>query len=128
MDWGRVGKMALVGFVFDPLNHGWYTFLDRALRGRTLYTIIRKVLADQLVFAPIVINSFFITICTLEGVHIKETMRELQVKFWPTYMVDWAVWPAAQTSMSLRSIELHISQTIPWISRENWFVESDLHS
>ena len=61
VDWGRVGKMALVGFVFGPLNHGWYTFLDRALRGRTLYTIIRKVLADQLVFAPIVISSFFIS-------------------------------------------------------------------
>jgi protein Mpv17 len=87
VDWGRVSRMSLVGFVFGPLNHGWYTFLDRVLRGRTLGTIVRKVLADQLVFAPTMICSFFITICTLEGVHVRETMKELQLKFWSTYMV-----------------------------------------
>jgi protein Mpv17 len=96
VDWGRVSRMSLVGFVFGPLNHGWYTFLDRVLRGRTLGTIVRKVLADQLVFAPTMICSFFITICTLEGVHVRETMKELQLKFWSTYMVDCTVWPVAQ--------------------------------
>lgn len=97
LDWNRTLRMAILGVCMGPLNHGWYRLLDRVLVGTSGRTVFRKVLADQVVMAPICCSFFYVGMCTLERRSLAETKHELATKFWPTYKTDWSLWPAAQT-------------------------------
>lgn len=52
--------MAILGFCLGPVNHYWYVALDRMLPGRTALTVGKKVMADQLVMAPVCSSVFYI--------------------------------------------------------------------
>ena len=95
-DWARTGRMAILGTCLAPLDHFWYTALERILPAITARTIVKKVLLDQIVMAPICCSLFFIGMSAMEGHNKKECVDELKAKFWPTYKMDWQVWPAAQ--------------------------------
>ncbi|XP_011405251.1 PREDICTED: mpv17-like protein 2 [Amphimedon queenslandica] len=95
-DWHRTGRMGVLGCCLGPLDHFWYTALDRLLPAITAGTVARKVLLDQLIMAPICCSLFYLGMSAMEGRSRKDCFNELQVKFWPTYKVDWQVWPAAQ--------------------------------
>lgn len=112
VDWSRTLRMATLGVCMGPLNHGWYTMLDKILVGTAGKVVFKKVLADQLVMAPICCSFFYVGkmhfyvarrirldgsttdhyflslgMCTLEGRGMAETKKELRTKFWPTYKV-----------------------------------------
>ena len=60
VDWRRTLRMAGLGIVMGPLNHGWYKVLDLAVKGAPGGAVVfKKVLADQLVMAPMSIFVFF---------------------------------------------------------------------
>lgn len=60
IDWGRAMRMAVLGVVMGPLNHGWYKVLDLAVKGAPGRAVVfKKVLADQLVMAPMSICVFY---------------------------------------------------------------------
>lgn len=59
VDWKRTARMATLGFCMGPINHSWYWFLDRVLVGTGAKMIGKKVLADQLVYAPVCCTFFF---------------------------------------------------------------------
>ena len=42
-----------------PVNHSWYWLLDRVIVGGGAKMIGKKVLSDQLIFAPVCINLFY---------------------------------------------------------------------
>ena len=52
--------MTTIGLLAGPFVHGWYRFLDTALKGTSKSTIAKKVLADQLVAAPCLLAGFFV--------------------------------------------------------------------
>ena len=60
LDWKRTARMAILGMCMGPLNHGWYKFLDSVLVGVTGRVVFKKVLADQLVMAPICCSFFYV--------------------------------------------------------------------
>ena len=60
VDWNRALRMATLGMCMGPLNHGWYRILDKALVGVTAKVVFKKVLADQLVMAPICCSFFYV--------------------------------------------------------------------
>lgn len=60
VDWKRTGRMATLGFCMGPLNHSWYLFLDRLILGAGVRMVAKKVLADQLVMAPVCCSVFYI--------------------------------------------------------------------
>ena len=60
LDWARVGRMGTLGLCTGPLNHFWYLYLDRLLPGATVRIVLKKVLADQIVMAPICSSVFYI--------------------------------------------------------------------
>ena len=59
-DWARTGRMAILGTCLAPLDHFWYTALERILPAVTARTVVKKVLLDQIVMAPICCSVFFI--------------------------------------------------------------------
>lgn len=63
LDWARVGHMATLGLCMGPLNHFWYLHLDRLLPGATGKIVLKKVLADQIVMAPICCSVFYVGEC-----------------------------------------------------------------
>lgn len=95
--WRRTGKMFLAGALVAPLGHAWYSFLDRRLPGVAAMTIVKKVLTDMLVAAPVFIYSLVVVVGMLDGQTYAEAWRELRSKFLLLYVVDCAVWPVAQT-------------------------------
>ena len=60
LDWARCTRMALLGFVNGPFSHFWYVLLDKRITGSVLASILKKVLADQTVMAPLSIVLFYI--------------------------------------------------------------------
>lgn len=60
VDWNRTLRMATLGMCMGPLNHGWYRVLDNMLVGTSAKIVLRKVLADQLVMAPICCSFFYV--------------------------------------------------------------------
>ena len=81
------GRMLLVGLVEGPPHHWWYTRLDRLLPGRTARAVRLKILADQLVAAPLFAFTFFVGVDLLEGRSLSEGVQEFKRKFPEVYLV-----------------------------------------
>ena len=58
-DWTRTLRMTALGILMGPVNHYWYFALDVVLPGRAGRTVLKKVLADQLVMAPVCCVIFY---------------------------------------------------------------------
>lgn len=58
-DWARNLRMATLGLLMGPVNHYWYVALDFVMPGRAGKTVFKKVLADQLVMAPVCCVLFY---------------------------------------------------------------------
>lgn len=95
-DFKRAGRMFAVGLCLGPFNHLWYSYLDKVLPGKTLTTVLKKILADQIVASPFFAFTFFVGAGTLEGQTLSESLDEFRRKFIEVYKADWSFWPAAQ--------------------------------
>ena len=43
-----------------PLNHFWYLQLDRLVLGNGMTAVLKKIICDQLMFAPTCITVFYL--------------------------------------------------------------------
>eukprot|EP01135_Chromosphaera_perkinsii_P001638 Nk52_evm15s208 gene=Nk52_evmTU15s208 len=99
-DWDhwRTVRMGSIGVVLGPLGHYWYMGLDKMLTTTISARVIsKKVLLDQCIMAPSCIFVFYTGLNYLETRNMKDALAEFRLKFWDTWMMDWKVWPAAQT-------------------------------
>lgn len=87
----RTARFATYGFAIAPIIHHWYALLDRRfplpvasngsatrINSRMLEQVVKRVLGDQIVFAPIGLAVFFSVITLFEGggvAQIKEKIR-----------------------------------------------------
>ena len=60
LNWSRTGRMGFLGCCLGPLDHFWYTALDKLLPAVTTATVFRKVMLDQIIMAPICCTLFFL--------------------------------------------------------------------
>ena len=95
-DQGRTKHVALTGLMIGPTCHFWYHFLDRFLPGRTIQIVLKKVLIDQVVFSPINISMFLMTIGYLNGANSSVLIKDLREKGLDLLKAEWIVWPPAQ--------------------------------
>lgn len=82
------GRMAIIGLLQGWPNHVWYTWLDRFLPGKTLMTVAKKIVADQLICSPISSASFFVGCGLLEGCSLTQCWQEYREKFLMVYLVS----------------------------------------
>lgn len=113
-----VENIAASGVIIGPLNYYWYFYLDKAFPGRTVQTIAKKILLDQMIGATLYTFLFIVVVCLLEGKSVGVSLEEFRQKFLYIYLVwflckflsqkkchknwffdlkiDWLVWPPAQ--------------------------------
>lgn len=77
-----------------PVLHCWYGALDRVFFGRL--SVIKKLLCDQIMFAPFFNGAFVVGVGSLEGESFQKVKSALQEKLWPSMKANWTLWPAAQ--------------------------------
>ncbi|NWV89078.1 M17L2 protein, partial [Machaerirhynchus nigripectus] len=96
---GRTGRMFVVGCSLGPLMHYWYLWLDSAFpaRGvRSLRTVLKKVLIDQLVASPGMGAWYFMGAWGRPALHRHPDTPTLTQLLLAPPQADWCVWPAAQ--------------------------------
>ncbi|KAG3110167.1 hypothetical protein PI124_g11318 [Phytophthora idaei] len=81
------------GLLFAPIGHGWYNFLEKAIRGKGTAAVVKKIAADQLIFSPPLSLAFFTYAGVSEGKPLRETVETAVAKLPPTLAVNWTVWP-----------------------------------
>lgn len=96
IDWGRYARFTLLGAAFiAPCLHYWYGFLGRAIPGKALSTVVKRVAVDQLVFSPVFLMSFLSTIMLVDGQAAK-IVPKLQADYVQTLVGNWGYWIPAQ--------------------------------
>ncbi|KAK8727263.1 hypothetical protein OTU49_009790 [Cherax quadricarinatus] len=96
-DWGRTGRLFLVGLSLGPPHHIFYLWLDKVLPKRNPKVIFKKIMADQFLAAPFFAVNFFIGAGLLEGKSLSGSWQEFKAKFPTVYAFDWLIWPPTQT-------------------------------
>jgi hypothetical protein len=81
--------------------HHWYHGLDRIV-GSSMTSrvgVITKVIADQLIYAPFAIVSFFYFTSARKATSVADAnqsfLRKMDSNFMSTFLADCAVWPAS---------------------------------
>jgi hypothetical protein len=82
-------SISSTGIIIGPLNHVWYSFLDKKFPMKTFNAICKKVLLDQLIGATFFTFLFIVITCLLDGFSIKEALKEFVDKFPFIYLVSW---------------------------------------
>jgi protein Mpv17 len=94
-DWNRTLKQASLAFLITPYLHVTYSKIMPTLFPTTdkLY-LLKSILYDQTLTAILINFTFFTYLDMLSGKTWEQTKDELKVKFIPTLIDNWKVWPA----------------------------------
>jgi len=95
-DMKRTLHLSLTGFTVGPICHYWYQMLERRMPGKTMSMIAKKVVVDQIVFSPVCLAVFFLTLGLLDNSSLKQIGKEIYHKGLVLYTAEWFVWPPAQ--------------------------------
>ncbi|RXN32544.1 mpv17 [Labeo rohita] len=95
VDWTHTRNVAVVAFSFHGnFNFFWMRFLERRFPGNALRTVLRKLLLDQTVAAPLAISAFYTGVSLVEG--RDEILQDWKEKFLNTYKTGLTYWPFMQ--------------------------------
>jgi len=81
-------NISLSGIFLGPLSYHWYKYLDKVLPKKTIDSILKKILLDQFVGAPVFIFLFLMIVAFLEGKDFKQSFNEFLIKFPFIYLVN----------------------------------------
>ncbi|XP_072022517.1 mitochondrial inner membrane protein Mpv17-like [Amphiura filiformis] len=96
-DFARTCRQALIGFfLVGPTLTVWYRTVDRVFKGAPKIALLKKVAADQLLFAPPFIALFFTVNGVLTGMPPKHIKEILSKNYIPTLITNYKIWPAVQ--------------------------------
>ncbi|RSH93113.1 hypothetical protein EHS25_007466 [Saitozyma podzolica] len=100
----RTGRFAAFGMLMGPIIGGWMRILEKQLplrkgigqRGGNGLQLTKRVLADQLVMAPIGMVIFTSSMGFMEGKTPFEIKQKFSDVFVPALLANWKVWPVIQ--------------------------------
>ena len=102
LDLKRSMKVGVLGFVMNGMFlTRWFDYLDRVV-GTCMHTkanVVIKVIADQLVYAPLAIMAYFsyatATLSKSPNGADSAFLSKMVDDFWPTFAADCTIWPVA---------------------------------
>ncbi|KAK9469553.1 hypothetical protein V1512DRAFT_244991 [Lipomyces arxii] len=98
-DYMRTARMCFHGgVVFAPLVSQWYRLINTriVIPGRPTAEAFARMVVDQTVWAPFGIASFYVSMGVLSNQGWDVIKQDLQNKWYPTMVGNYAVWPAVQ--------------------------------
>lgn len=99
-------NIAYGAFVFGPVGHWWYGFVQNkifwplgknAIRGgQSALDVASRVVVDQLCFAPVGVAAYLGAMGLMSGDTVGKVKQKLDDTWMDTVIANWAVWPAIQ--------------------------------
>ena len=85
----------MTGFTVGPIWHWWYKIADYFIPGSGVRVVVKKVLADQLLFSPVCLTTFLVTLGLLERSSWEKIGRDCWRKGLVLYTAEWFIYPPA---------------------------------
>ncbi|KAI1897562.1 hypothetical protein AGOR_G00084540 [Albula goreensis] len=93
----RTAKMMSIGFFFvGPVIGGWYKVLDTLVTGGTKGAALKKMLFDQVAFAPCFLGTFLVISGALNGLTVDENIAKLKRDYTDALISNYYLWPPVQ--------------------------------
>ncbi len=89
----QIGAMGCI--LIGPVLHFWYGFLWRLLPRNDALTIVKRLVVDQLLFAPVAVASSLSFLAAAQG-QASDIPRRLKEQVPGAVLNNWKLWPAAQ--------------------------------
>jgi len=111
-DMKRTGRFAFLGLTFvAPMCHNWFAFLNRRVSGSSFMAAFKRVVLDQIIFAPFMIPSIMTNLMLLEGRSTTEIKDKLIRDVPDAYITNIFVWiPYHDESYAARGSFYHRNQ------------------
>lgn len=95
-DWPRTARMAVFGAVASgPGMHYWYNWLEGRIAATGTTLVAKQVLADQVVFSPLIVTGFFVMDEMLQGRGVAGAKQSLEHNWLDAMKMNYVMWPAA---------------------------------
>jgi protein Mpv17 len=99
-DFERLTRFMAYGFCMAPLQFKWFQFLSRTFpitsKTSAFAQAMKRVVFDQLIFAPFGLGVFFTAMTVAEGGGRREVLQKLRDMYVPTLKANYMLWPAVQ--------------------------------
>ncbi|XP_072296226.1 mitochondrial inner membrane protein Mpv17 [Eucyclogobius newberryi] len=93
----RTAKMMCIGFFFvGPVIGSWYKVLDKLVLGTSKSAAMKKMLVDQLCFAPCFLGTFLGLSGALNGLTLEQNLSKLKRDYTDALVSNYYLWPPVQ--------------------------------
>ncbi|NXH14345.1 MPV17 protein, partial [Bucco capensis] len=93
----RTARMVAIGFCFvGPVVGGWYRILDRLVPGSTKVVAVKKMVLDQVGFAPCFLGCFLALTGAVNGLSVEENWDKIQQDYVDALLTNYCIWPPVQ--------------------------------
>lgn len=126
LDLWRTARLAVFSSCcWAPCTYLWFATLESEIPGADASAALRRMLADQCLYAPLVILALFAVVGALEGQSFRAICAKVRHGFAPTLLSNWMLWPAAQfaiqgfVSLEYRLVAANLIN-VPWTAYLAW--------
>ncbi|KAL2011623.1 hypothetical protein VTN00DRAFT_4341 [Thermoascus crustaceus] len=115
-DFERLTRFMAYGFFMAPVQFQWFKFLSKAFpltKKNATIPALKRVAADQFMFAPVGLFAFFSFMTIAEGGGRRALVRKLQDVYLPTLKANFILWPIVQV-LNFRVVPIRFQ--IPFVS------------
>ena len=96
-DFQRTGRFFVMGLLFiGPVLLVWFGVLEKYITGAEKTLALKKMLCDQLLWAPPFIASLFCLSDALSGRNLEEIKMNLKQNYPGALKANYYIWPAVQ--------------------------------
>jgi len=98
-DFDRLTRFMAWGFIMAPLQYRWFQFLSKTFpltKTSATTQALKRVVCDQVLFAPLGLGLFFSFMTLAEGQRPKAIKSKLGQVYIPTMKANYIVWPFVQ--------------------------------
>jgi len=97
IDYYRTLKQASFGLAYTPYFHFCFNVMLPGLFNKPgTLNLVKLIIFDQTVNSSIFILCFFSYLDYFNGLDMKTSLHNTSVKFFPTLVDNWKIWPLAQ--------------------------------